>query len=250
MSITKDKILSGLVAILVLSMVFSFLGVYDTDTMSFLQRLFLWSTTLSVGTVMGLCFIPWVFNGPLRDKNIALRLTMLSAIAALPVVLVLAAFSGGFTDQWSWFNWPLQYFLSFTIAMIINIGGHISMKAAGWLPNSPKTPKQEVPLLKQFLQRLPVKYHTAELYAVSSEDHYICVHTNVGEELILMRLADAIKELGSTDGLQTHRSWWVARNGIAESISKNGKHSFLLKTGTNVPISRSFLNVVKDANLL
>ena len=51
----------------------------------------------------------------------------------------------------------------------------------------------------------------AELYAIESEDHYLRVHTSAGQELILMRLADAVRELAGVEGLQTHRSWWVAR---------------------------------------
>ena len=74
--------------------------------------------------------------------------------------------------------------------------------------------------------------------------------TDCGEELILLRLSDALKELELVDGLQTHRSWWVARNGVAESKSKSGKHVLVLKSGGVASISRSFLKSVREAEYI
>ena len=103
--------------------------------------------------------------------------------------------------------------------------------------------------ISSFLERLPVKYRSAELYAISSEDHYLRVHTSLGEELILMRLADALRELAAADGLQTHRSWWVSRAGISEARRENGKLTLVLKSGSDAPVSRTYMNAVKDAGL-
>ncbi len=247
MSLNQDRIIAGLVATFVLSAVFAFLGVYDSNTMPFLQRLFFWGSTISTGVVTGLLFSDWIFKGPLAEQNTALKLIVLSAIVSIPVVIVLAAFSGGLTGGWPLYNWPLQFFLSFFIAIILNTGAYVALKAADWAPSSITTTSKSTQPGAQFLQRLPIKYHQATLYAVSSEDHYIRVHTDHGEELILMRLSDALKELSEADGLQTHRSWWVARAGIAESISKHGKHSLRLQTGTVAPISRSFSKAVREA---
>ena len=100
-----------------------------------------------------------------------------------------------------------------------------------------------------FLQRLPVKYRGADLWAISSEDHYLRVHTDRGEEMILMRLADAIRELGEDNGLQTHRSWWVSRTGIRSARREGGRVLLELKSGEDVPVSRSYQPALKDAGL-
>ena len=100
-----------------------------------------------------------------------------------------------------------------------------------------------------FLERLPVKYRTASLYAVSAEDHYLRVHTSVGEELILMRLADALRELDGADGLQTHRSWWVAKDGVADTQQIDGKRVLILKSGGRASVSRTFASAVKAVGL-
>ena len=100
--------------------------------------------------------------------------------------------------------------------------------------------------ISHFTERLPARFHQAELFALSAEDHYLRVHTDKGEELILMRFSDAINVLIGADGLQTHRSWWVARSGIAKPVTKNGKYSLVLKSGTVAPISRSFSRKVRQ----
>lgn len=246
MVFNRNKFISAVIAVLILSILFAFLGVYDSGKMSFKQGFLLWVSTISTGAVTGLLIFNWIFKGPLTNQHVAVQLISLSAIASIPVVLVLAAFSGGLTGNWPLYNWPLQYFLAFVIAIIINAGAYVTLKAAGWIPIKDLTDQSESPI-RHFLKRLPVSYHRSELYALSSEDHYIRVHTDAGEELILMRLSDALRELIDADGLQTHRSWWVARRGIAKSVIKNGKYSLVLKSGTIVPISRSFSSVVKDA---
>jgi DNA-binding LytR/AlgR family response regulator len=85
---------------------------------------------------------------------------------------------------------------------------------------------------------------------VSAEDHYLRVHTSLGETMVLMRLADAVRELASLEGLQTHRSWWVARQGLADASRGDGKVTLTLKSGAEAPVSRTYLRAVKDAGWL
>jgi DNA-binding LytR/AlgR family response regulator len=98
-----------------------------------------------------------------------------------------------------------------------------------------------------FLQRLPLRLRSAELYAIESEDHYLRVHTSAGQELILMRLADAVRELAGVEGLRTHRSWWVAKQGLADIARGDGRLVLKLKSGAEAPVSRTYLKAVRDA---
>ncbi len=101
-----------------------------------------------------------------------------------------------------------------------------------------------------FVDRLPVKLRSAEIYAVESEDHYLRVHTSAGQELILMRLADAVRELAGMEGLQTHRSWWVAKQGLADVVKGDGRLTLKLKSGAEAPVSRTYLKTVKESGWL
>ena len=49
------------------------------------------------------------------------------------------------------------------------------------------------------------------------------VVTDKGTELILLRFADALNELGNVDGFQIHRSHWVARSAIKDIQRQEGK---------------------------
>jgi hypothetical protein len=113
----------------------------------------------------------------------------------------------------------------------------------------PPTAPEGAGPVETFLSRLPLKYRKADLYAVSSEDHYLRVHTSVGEELILMRLADALRELDGAEGLQVHRSWWVAKSGVRDTRRDGGKLSLVLVSGKLAPVSRTYLAAVKEAGL-
>jgi DNA-binding LytR/AlgR family response regulator len=103
---------------------------------------------------------------------------------------------------------------------------------------------------RAFLARLPLKFRQAELQAISSEDHYLRVHTNLGEELVLMRLADAIRELEGAGGLQVHRSWWVSKAAVRDVKREGGRVSLVLASGKLAPVSRTFQADAKAAALL
>lgn len=98
----------------------------------------------------------------------------------------------------------------------------------------------------RFLDRLPLKLRGAEVWAVEAEDHYLRLHTSKGQDLILMRLADAVAELEGLDGTQVHRSWWVARDAIVAARRGDGRASLTLKGGAEVPVSRTYARVLRD----
>ena len=84
-----------------------------------------------------------------------------------------------------------------------------------------------------------------DLLAVEAVDHYLRIHTRVGETLIHMRMSDAIEKLQGADGLQVHRSWWVARPAVVGQRRSGAKLSLVLGNGIVVPVSRTFLMAVR-----
>lgn len=91
----------------------------------------------------------------------------------------------------------------------------------------------------QFLtSALPPALRGQKPYALAAEGHYVRVHTPLGEALITMRFEDALRALAGVDGLQTHRSWWVARDEIVEITPVGSAYEATLRSGMTVPISR------------
>ena len=147
---------------------------------------------------------------------------------------------------WEPYYLILQYGYVLVISLIITTAAYV---LDAFEDQNPANDDGTDPMAK-FLERLPVKYRTADLHAISSEDHYLRVHTSLGEALILMRLADAVRELASADGLQVHRSWWVAKQGVQDEKRADGRSLLVLPSGTEVPVSRSYRAKAKDAGLI
>lgn len=118
------------------------------------------------------------------------------------------------------------------------------MGRTGRAPNLAETapaPVEEDPQPQQqarFLDRLPPSLGI-NLIALEMEDHYVRAHTDLGSDLILLRMRDAVAELDDLDGAQVHRSWWVSRNAV-EGSSREGRNIRLrLSGGLEAPVSRS-----------
>jgi hypothetical protein len=108
---------------------------------------------------------------------------------------------------------------------------------------------EPAPPATDFFRRIPPALGR-ELLALQTEDHYLRIHTKLGSDLILLRLRDALAELGPERGRQVHRSWWVADGAVA-SIERNAARTFLvLHNGLRVPVSKSFRDQVKEAGWL
>lgn len=125
------------------------------------------------------------------------------------------------------------------IAVIISVMFHL-------LSDQPTPPAPQRCLL---LDRLALEKRGA-LVALSVEDHYVRVRTTKGEEMLLMRLSDAIKETGGLRGLQVHRSHWVALDQVTAARRKADGAILSLQTGPDIPVSRANMPAIREAGLL
>jgi hypothetical protein len=98
-----------------------------------------------------------------------------------------------------------------------------------------------------FRQRLSARRREARLIAVEAQDHYLRVHTDVGDELITARFADALSELAAVKGFQTHRSWWAAADAIEAVRWRKGRGELSLAGGLVAPVSRTYARALKAA---
>lgn len=101
-----------------------------------------------------------------------------------------------------------------------------------------------------FRKRLSAKRRNAALLAVQAYDHYLKVHTDAGEELITLRMSDALSELERAHGWQVHRSWWVSNDAISSARWLRTSGELTLTNAMAVPVSRTYRPVLKDAGWL
>ncbi|MFB0612438.1 LytTR family DNA-binding domain-containing protein [Aurantiacibacter poecillastricola] len=101
----------------------------------------------------------------------------------------------------------------------------------------------------RFIDRLSAEMGT-DLIALEMEDHYVRAHTALGSELVLMRMRDAVAELEGVEGEQVHRSWWVARGGVADVVRDGRNVRLLLDNGIEAPVSRANVSLLKQRGWL
>ena len=156
--------------------------------------------------------------------------------------------------------WSSTHLMSRTGAPLSELGGYVgtsfvmcqaltafavSMNRRAYFASLHLSGPTEQPPPK-FLERLPLKLRGAEVWAVEAEDHYLRLHTSLGQDLILLRLADAVDELAGIEGAQVHRSWWVARDAIADARRGDGRATLVLKDGSEVPVSRTYAKILRE----
>jgi DNA-binding LytR/AlgR family response regulator len=88
------------------------------------------------------------------------------------------------------------------------------------------------------LERLPPQKR-GELLRLSVQDHYTEIVTTRGHQLVLLRFADALKEIGLTEGLQVHRSHWIAISDVVSLRKQAGRLHVITRDGSEIPVSRS-----------
>jgi hypothetical protein len=113
----------------------------------------------------------------------------------------------------------------------------------------PAEPPPAEPARPRLLARLRGRLGT-DLLALQAEDHYVRVHTALGSDLILMRLADAIAETDGLDGLRVHRSWWVAKAAVRSARAEGRRAVLVMANGLEVPVTRDSVPEVRRAGWL
>lgn len=213
-------------------------GAFDTWQASLPLRLVFWVPMLVLGTLAGTLIALRTMRRPKIGENTLAVWAIVTALVTVPGTFIV----------WSYIalvfgpNMPSSVLLLFlqvgvvtgaasAIMMLINRPGFATHAAAPTVSGAVLPPVR-------FLDRLPPKLKGGTLYAVQAEDHYLRIRTSKGSDLILMRLTDAIAELEGIEGAQTHRSWWVAKDGYTEVKRAERRMTLVLKDGAEAPVSR------------
>jgi len=228
------KLMPMLTVCAIAGVVLAIMAPYGTHVFSPLYRFIYW-TGLTLAGGLGASVVDLlahIFKKNLGKWQIALAQSVTSTLAVSTIILIMATITYGMPSMK---GFVLTMFYIWVIAAIITF--------IGVLLNGQKKAREAAPKRAALYERLPPHLRSADIYALAAEDHYVRVITSKGDELVLMRLTDAVKETAPLKGLSPHRSWWVAEAGV-EKITKS---EIKLRSDQTAPISRTGMKLVREA---
>jgi hypothetical protein len=216
-------------------------GAFATDQAPLWLRLVYWLPAMLVGSILGQVAQLIVRRAPWVSEHRWLGAAAIAMLVSIGI-LALVAFM---TDALLGHGTFAQNAGEIIPSVLIVSSAMTSLMVLLGIARTRVTHEGATPA--RFLQRLPAKLMGGVLYAVQAEDHYLRLHTSKGQDLILFRLSDAIGELEGIEGMQTHRSWWVARQGVEAAKRGDGKVALTLKNGAEAAVSRTNVRALKKA---
>lgn len=160
-----------------------------------------------------------------------------SAIQGMPLRIIAVALWPEIADFVSPLAWYGQCLATTTPIVILYYFLRVRTRAKGAEPLVPAP------------AAMPAADSGAVLY-LKMEDHYVRVRTEHGARLEMGPLARVTAGLSGVEGLQVHRSWWVARRAI-EGVERDGRNLRLrLVDGETAPVSRASVARLRAAGWL
>jgi hypothetical protein len=219
-------------------------GAFGSGAAPFVLRYGFWLSVMLAGALIVSISVDLFDDRGWLDTRPALKGAALAlAVAAPQTAVVWAVGNWMFDDPWR-VGRLLELYPSVLLVTGAFLGLHVVLGREP--PLTSANPSGLNPSL--FLERLPPRLRSGELYAVQAEDHYLRLHTSRGSALIAMRLADALRELDGIEGAQVHRSWWVARDAVEHGARRRGRAVLSLKGGLTAPVSRTYAPALRRAH--
>lgn len=237
------------------ALVFAALAPFETAATPFGTRLVIWSV-FAIGGY--LCFRPVIAGGAALST-----LTGWPEWAMVAVACELAAMPTTIIVAWTLIGSRLSVAPFATLIdlypRVLLIGGIVTavqmllrrrsaapaIAPAAEVPAEPEPPAPPRP--NTLFEALPPAIGRDLLY-IENEDHYVRVHTDHGNALLLMRMRDAVAAVeAEIEGARVHRGWWVARAAVQEVVRRDRTIGLKLPDGRGAPVARNMVPELRAA---
>jgi len=238
---TSSRFWIGLICVIA---VLAISGPFDTsDIMTVPQRFAYWGGVATSTYFLAIVFMTPVIKltGAEQWHWVAVCL-LAGVVAGIPigifVFLVNTQIMG--IDDVEWIDLSRLVLICIVVATAVSFLGYLIEPRRGV-----KSATASAPSPPAFLKRLSPNLR-GEIMSLQAQDHYVETVTSNGKELVLIRLGDAVEELGDIDGKRVHRSWWVSRSAVKGLVSEKDRLFVELKDTRRIPVSRANEKMVKD----
>jgi DNA-binding LytR/AlgR family response regulator len=229
----------------VVAVVMAAAGGFQTSHIPLTPRVAYWIGLVFGGVVVAQLIRAWITRATWTERRPWLAAATIAAVTTIPMCLVVAYSSALISGERPRLERVWLVFPDVVVITLCTTVLAVLVHRAGPLGQTHEAAEGAPP--PKFLARLTPKLAGATLYAVEAEDHYLRLHTSRGDDLILMRLTDAIGELEGIEGARTHRSWWVAKAAVVSAERAEGRATLTLPSGAHAPVSRSYIKPLRDA---
>ncbi len=247
-----------LLVMVALGLLIGLLGPFGTFAAPPAQRMLSWVLWLLAGYAL---FRPiniaagWLCEATGLPHTAGRLLALVVASVPLTLIVTMMVTRTGFADTLRWPGFWTMYLYICVISILTSVvmaavfgrkGDHAATTASKTEADEPaalQPPDRPSPAL-------PLPPGFGPVRALKGEDHYVRIIGEAREELILMRMRDAIERLDNANGLRVHRSWWVAKDAVA-SVRRDGRTAILtLRSGHEAPVARDMMPQLRAAGWL
>ena len=246
-------------AVATLAIILTFSGAYDTDDLSVVHRLCLFTVVCGLLIAQTWLLDEWI--GRLFTNSAVQR--MLAAAVTIFLILILMTFEVHllkYTPLLPKARDPLLEFALFMSPFVISLAGLvIFLKSPAARAVADFEPIEigyervlELSAHPVIAGLLPpptalTEWPSEPVLRVVGQDHYLEVVTESGNMLIRGRMKDALAQLENESGLHPHRSWWVRASQIDAVIRQGRDRTLVLRDGAEAPIARARWKRIKAA---
>lgn len=252
-------------AVVAAAVVLALTGPYGTDRdLAFLPRLGYWLAVGALTFTAGYGTVVFLLNAAFGDQaRHPLQVGLVGLAAGIPIAAItilineqvfgaLPATPGEILATLA-NSAVIAAAVSFLYALLDGRSGSsespVEAKASSAVrQDEPPAPAQETTACPPLLDRLRPQLR-GRLSHLSMQDHYVDVYTDKGHQLVLMRLVDAVREAAPVEGMQIHRSHWIALDAVGRVFTEGGRLQVEMADGTILPVARSSQAAVRSAGL-
>ena len=252
-----------LLVMVALGLLIGLLGPFGTFAAPPAQRMVSWVIWLLAGYVL---FRPtgvvarWLCEATGMPRFAGTLLALVVASVPLTLIVTMTAMRMDFAEALRWPGfWTMYLYIWIVSAVVAITMGAVFGRAAPAPEAEAPGPEAPVPALpplepipapKPATPILPLPPGFGPVRALKGEDHYVRVIGDGREEMVLMRMRDAIERLGDAEGLRVHRSWWVAKAAV-DKVRREGRTAvILLASGHEAPVARDMMPTLRTAGWL
>lgn len=257
MELTKREMSDGswgrrFLILIGIGLMLGWMGPFGTyDSLALPQRFAFWGVSVPlIGLVARFVIRLAVRHAPLAHLPLAARVVVGALLTGFPGAFIIYALLSAIHRPFPFDIIDLlgTYFSVTALTMLFGLPmAFVARRRLEGVEPAAIPPTAET--VSSFFKRLPPKLGT-DLLSLTAEDHYVRVTTALGSDLVLIRLSDAIAEIGTEKGQRVHRSHWVAQGAVASVDRQNGKTAFVLTNGEVIPVSQSYVAALREAGWL